>query len=571
MSDEANSAAAPGIVVVQIDGLGRDQLSRALKRGYMPFTRRLLRRRGYSLVGVRAGVPATTPAAQAELMYGVRGAVPGFRWYEKAGGQLRVMKNLEDIGAVRERLPEERGLFRGGAVYTAFFSGGAERAFFTPGQADPGYFAGPVKLWQVPFFLLRHFFSIARIVALSFYELWLELLDWIAALVRRGPRRDEGLFPLERVLGNAVLREVSAFGLVQEIAQGTPALFTNFVGYDIMGHHRGPRSLSASLALTAIDGKIRKIWRAARRAERRGVRSYDLYVFSDHGQTPAVPFERRAGRTLREAVLEHELAARVEEVGGAEYRQMIHTAAALGRLRQIERLLPWPLRPLAGMAARRIAARLEEAGRADAAAEAAELLVVPTGGLAHLYFLDRSARMELPEIEAGHPGLVKHLAGLRGVRAVVGRRGGAAVVCGADGELTVGEELTLSGTDPLEGVGHTEEIARDLAALTADERSGDLLVLAGKIGRRRLVRRGVIYANFLEELGGHGGAEPPEQNVFLICPEERAGLFAEGGRLAEVYSVLNRLRGSGAVKPQMDARPATAGKLRSGATPRQAD
>ncbi len=542
MNSADGTSGDTGIIVVQIDGLGRDQLSRALKRGYMPFTRRLLRRRGYSLVGLRAGVPATTPAAQAELMYGVRGAVPGFRWFEKSAGRLRVMKNLEDIGAVRERLPEERGLFRGGAVYTSFFSGGAERAFFTPGQADPGYFAGPVRLWQVPFFLLRHFFSIARIAALSVYELWLELLDWIVAVVRRRPRRDEGLFPLERVMGNAVLREASAFGLVQEIAQGTPALFTNFVGYDIMGHHRGPRSLSASLALTAIDGKIAGIWRAARRAERRGGRKYELYLFSDHGQTPAVPFERRAGRTLREAILEHELAARVEEIGGAEYRQMVHTAAALGRLRQIERLLPWPLRPLASAAARRIAARLESAGQSDAAAEAAELLVMPTGGLAHIYFLEQPGRMDLSEIEAEHPGLVACLAGLPGVRAVVGRREGVTVVRSASGELTVGEDLRLTGADPLEGVGPTEEVARDLAALTADERSGDLLVLAGKIGRRRLVRRGVIYANFLDELGGHGGAEPPEQNTFLICPEEQAPLFTEGGRLAEVYSALVRLR-----------------------------
>jgi hypothetical protein len=542
MSSPDGSSGEGGIVVVQIDGLGRDQLSRALKRGYMPFTRRLLRRRGYSLVGLRAGVPATTPAAQAELMYGVRGAVPGFRWFEKSAGRLRVMKNLEDIGAVRERLPEERGLFRGGAVYTAFFSGGAERAFFTPGQADPGYFAGPVRLSGVPFFLLRHFFSIARIAALSVYELWLELLDWIVAVVRRRPRRDEGLFPLERVMGNAVLREASAFGLVQEIAQGTPALFTNFVGYDIMGHHRGPRSLSASLALTAIDGKIAKIWRAARRAERRGGRKYELYLFSDHGQTPAVPFERRAGRTLREAILEHELAARVEEIGGAEYRQMVHTAAALGRLRQIERLLPWPLRPLARAAARRIAARLESAGQSDAAAEAAELLVVPTGGLAHIYFLAQPGRMELSEIEAQHPGLAAFLAGLPGVRAVVGRRGNVTVVRSASGELTVGEDLRLTGADPLEGVGPTEEVARDLAVLTADERSGDLLVLAGKIGRRRLVRRGVIYANFLEELGGHGGAEPPEQNTFLICPDDRAGLFTEGGRLSDVHAALSRLR-----------------------------
>jgi hypothetical protein len=545
MSDSDSPAgAAPGIIVVQIDGLGREQLTRALKRRYMPFTRRLLRKHGYALVPARAGVPATTPAAQAALMYGVEGAVPGFRWFEKATGKLRVMKNYEDIGSVRARLPEKHGLFRGGTVYTAFFSGGAERAYFTPGQPDPGAFAGPVKVSQVPLFVLRHLLPIGRILGLSVYELWLEFLDYVDSVVRRRPRRDEGLFPLERVVSNAVLREVSTIGMVEEIRRGTPALFANFVGFDVMGHHRGPRSLSASLALTAIDRKLRRIWRVAQRTEKKkGGRHYELYVLSDHGQTPAVPFERRAGRTLREAILEHELAARVEEVGSAEYRETVHTAAALGRLRQIQRLLPWPLRSLAGFAARRLESRLAGAGQAEAAVEAAELLVLPTGGLAHVYFLRRPGRLDLADIEELHPGLVRHLTQLPGVRAIVGRSGGNAVIRGEDGELVVGGDIRLAGSDPLAGVGPTERVARELAALAAHPQCGDLVVLAGRIGRRRLVRRGAIYANFLDELGAHGAAEPPEQDTFLLCPQERAGLFREGCRLADIYRGLKRVRG----------------------------
>ncbi len=544
MSDDASSAAAArGIIVIMIDGLGREPLTRALKRRYMPFTRRLLRKRGYALVPTRTGIPATTPAAQAELMYGVEDIVPGFRWYEKATGKLRVMNSLEDIGAVHSRLPEEAGLFRGGAVYTSFFSGGAERAYFVPGQRDPGAFGGPVKLGQVPLFILKHLFPIARVIGLSFYELWLELLDYIDALARRRPRRGEGLFPLERVLSNAVLREVSTAGIVEEIAKGIPALFANFVGFDVMGHHRGPRSLSASMTLTAIDRKIRKIWRAAERSAKRGGRRYELYILSDHGQTPAVPFERRAGRSLREAILEQELSARVETLGGVEYRETVHSAAVLGRLRQIQLLLPWPLRPMAGFVAGRIESRLKESGRGDMAAEATELLVLPTGGLAHIYFLDSPGSLDISDVEEMHPGLIRHITGLPGVRAVVGRSGSNAVIRGEDGELVIGGDIRLAGADPLAGVGPTEEVARQLAGLAGHPQCGDLMILAGKIGRRRVVRRGVIYANFLEELGGHGGVEPPEQNSFLICPQERAGLFREECSPADVYRGLRKVRG----------------------------
>src|SRR5512137_314775 len=105
MAGMSAAGASPGIIVVQIDGLGHDVLTRSLRRRVMPFTRKLLRRHGYAMIGARSCVPASTPAFQAGLMYGVAGALPGFRWFEKASGRVRVMKNLEDIGLVRARLP----------------------------------------------------------------------------------------------------------------------------------------------------------------------------------------------------------------------------------------------------------------------------------------------------------------------------------------------------------------------------------------------------------------------------------------------------------------------------------
>jgi hypothetical protein len=178
-------------MVIQLDGLGRDVLTRALRRRIMPFTRRLLRRHGYRLIPTRAGVPASTPAFQARLFYGVGSPLPGFRWMEKASGRVRVMKSYADINSVRERLPEGLGLMRGGAVYGAFFSGGAERAYFTPGQRSPGYLAGPLGMADLPRLMLANLRSTGRIVGLSLYELWLELLDWLSALWRGTPRRGE--------------------------------------------------------------------------------------------------------------------------------------------------------------------------------------------------------------------------------------------------------------------------------------------------------------------------------------------------------------------------------------------
>jgi hypothetical protein len=387
--------------------------------------------------------------------------------------------------------------------------------------------------------MLANLRSTARILGLSLYELWLELLDWLSALWRGTPRRGEGLFPLERVATNAVLREITVLGALNELRRGTPAVFINLMGFDVMAHHRGPRSFSAMLALKALDTKMRRLWRAARRAPR----PYEFYILSDHGQTPTVPFERAAGRSLREAIVEHELAAQVAEVGEARYRELVHSVSVLGHLRQLQALLPWPIGPLAGFLAHRIERRLPPAGSDEAAGCAADLVVLPTSGLTHVYFRQHPGRPDLEEIERHHPGLVAHLVGLPGVRAAVGKRGSGAEIIGKAGRLLVGEGVTVLGDDPLAGAGPPEAIARELAELIAQQESGDLVILAGKLERTRLLGRGPIYANFLDELGGHGGIEPPEQNTFLIAPAGRAGLFPEGCGPSELYRGLARVRG----------------------------
>ena len=58
---------APGLVLIQIDGLSHRQFGRALDNGKMPFLNRLLRREGYGLHTLYSGLPSSTPSVQAEL------------------------------------------------------------------------------------------------------------------------------------------------------------------------------------------------------------------------------------------------------------------------------------------------------------------------------------------------------------------------------------------------------------------------------------------------------------------------------------------------------------------------
>jgi len=58
-------------------------LEHAIARGRVPFLARLLRRRGYQMVPMCAGLPTSTPAFQLAAMYGVRPDIPGFHYHDK--------------------------------------------------------------------------------------------------------------------------------------------------------------------------------------------------------------------------------------------------------------------------------------------------------------------------------------------------------------------------------------------------------------------------------------------------------------------------------------------------------
>jgi len=79
-------APSPGrrrLLIVQIDGLSREVLERALKEGRMPFLRRLIERGGHRLHPMSVGLPTSTPAFQMAAMYGVSPDIPGFHYHDK--------------------------------------------------------------------------------------------------------------------------------------------------------------------------------------------------------------------------------------------------------------------------------------------------------------------------------------------------------------------------------------------------------------------------------------------------------------------------------------------------------
>src|SRR5438046_8347425 len=71
------------LVILHLDGVSANTLSKALDDGDMPFLRRLIDAEGYELHRYRCGLPSTTPFAQAGILYGDNSEIPCFRWWDR--------------------------------------------------------------------------------------------------------------------------------------------------------------------------------------------------------------------------------------------------------------------------------------------------------------------------------------------------------------------------------------------------------------------------------------------------------------------------------------------------------
>src|SRR5262245_54325853 len=122
----------PRFVVIQICGCSHEVLQAALARGRMPALARLLRHRALALHRIPVGLPTSTPAFQAGLMYGGPVDIPGFEFLDKRTGAYRWFPRPWDAAAVEaaHARPGE-GIVRGGRTYGCVFGGGADDTVLT--------------------------------------------------------------------------------------------------------------------------------------------------------------------------------------------------------------------------------------------------------------------------------------------------------------------------------------------------------------------------------------------------------------------------------------------------------
>jgi hypothetical protein len=531
------AAGQRGFVVIEIDGVGYRYLRQAIRAGTMPYLARLITTRRLRLVRWQCGLPSTTPASQAGILYGNNWDIPGFRWYDKRSGESIMCKLPGVVRAIQERVSEGRtGLLKGGSSYTNMFDGDARLALFTLSSMGRDRFFENVRGFG---FLVLFALSpgrVLRVIGLSFWT-WLAYVAKRAATwlqVRHPVSQFTFLGPLLEIANNVIFREVTTFSVMLDIYRAMPAIYASYTGYDEIAHHFGAGSPEALRALRNIDNQIRHIDRI-RQTYR--AREYDLYILSDHGMTPSVPFQAAFGQSLEQFVAEH--TGQQVDAGEGEDEGLREQRARflVDEIRGLEAQPRGPIPALLLQATRR---RLEEELLAEAMeaewdlSRRGEIAVRNSGPLSHIYFEVTPRQMDLGEIALLYPQLLPDLVAHPGVGLVAGREGERTVLTGKQGTLWIGPEgEQLEGEHPLAGYEDCQWAVGQVVRLVGFPRAGDLVLLGTWDGEQVI--------SFEYQIGTHGGLGGPQTRPFLAYPADVELCAADIKNAEEVYGQLQAL------------------------------
>ncbi len=506
-----------GYIVIQIDALAHEDLERALRRGYVPNLRRLLEREGWELRRFPAGLPSATPAAQAAIFYGTKDRIPAFRYYEKRDRRVIIGSQLASMQYIRDRLPAD-GILVGGSSYVNLYDGGADRAVFTLSGRERQPLFQKMGGLRLALLLALHPIRVLRMGFASIWEYLREERDRLVSHMQGRYTYWWWYLPLLHIGTNVVLRELQTLAVLLDIYTGVPAIYTTYNVYDEFAHHFGPSSRTALKSLRALDRRIGEILKMLRRSPGR---AYDLYILSDHGQTPSLPYRIEYGETLGDTIED-----------AVDYG--VHVLAETGDYAPPREAMDYLIRELEEVAAtsispaRQLGMRVSRwvrrhYGLFPLVAETVRvskdkpLVVTYSSSLAHVYWTEPDRPLQLDEIRADpeRRALYYFLVAHRGIGLVITRLQDGAHVESPEGSALVtpdGDIEVLKGVDPLRDYAPSPVERRAIAHLARLDNSGDLVLF----GAYDPVKDVCIC--FDDQVGAHGALGGRQFWPFIMVP-----------------------------------------------------
>ena len=371
------STDVPGIVYLEIDGLAKPVLQRAMRDGNAPNMARWARET-HRLAEWETDLSSQTGASQAGILLGSNEDISAFRWVEKETATTMACSAPPDCAELERRLGTGIGLLvDGGASRGNLLSGEAEDVILTVSRMDaekksnPGYRA----------FFANGDNAIRTLVLFG----WEVILEWTAAL--RAIRRDVqprghrgGIYPLMRGALCVFVRDLIVSGVLTDIMRGRPAIYATFSSYDEVAHHSGLERSDTLEALRKLDDHFGHIELASRFAPR----PYEIVVLSDHGQTQGATFKQRNGYGLDELVERSLAQGNVDGIaGGDEQGSMV------------------------GLAVGEATGKKQKKAKNDVSDR--DVVVMGSGNLGLIYLMEERRRLTMEEIDERHPQLLPAL------------------------------------------------------------------------------------------------------------------------------------------------------------------
>jgi uncharacterized membrane protein YvlD (DUF360 family) len=469
----------PGVVFVQLDGVAKMVLERALRSGDAPTLHRWLREGTHHLVGWTTGWSSQTGVSQCGILHGSTVDMPAFRWVDKETRRVIVSNHPASARAIEAAHSDGHGLLaHHGSSYANLFSGDAERAVLTmsgagrrkEGRLGAGYFGYFSRPQQAVRTLLAVVSEIARERRAA------------GTQRRRGvePRVHRGWsYSLLRAFTTIISRDVSVEGVINDMCEGRAAIYVDFLGYDEVSHHSGPERVDALAVLRDLDHQIARIERTIRWTPR----PYRIVVLSDHGQTQGATFEQRCGETLADVVARLCGAATSGDDDAENGRTESTAWLRHARHDQSDPDVAPPDQPV----------------------------VLGSGSLGLISLPGEARRLTKEEIDARYPALLPGLVAHPEIGFVLVATSAGSLVFGPHGQrdLATGEVV---GEDPLAVFG--PRAVEQVSIVDGYSTVADVMI------NGRFDPELDEVAAFEEQVGSHGGLGGPQTHPFLLYPAD---------------------------------------------------
>jgi len=472
----------PGILFLEIDGLARPVLQRAIRDGNAPQMASWIERDTHRLDEWEPDLSSQTGASQAGILLGSNEDVPAFRWVEKGTGKVMTCSSPDDCAEIERRLASGNGLLtHNGASRGNLFSGEADAMILTVSRmsaekkANPGYRA-----------FLANGFNVTRLLVLFFWEAMLEKLSAIRQRRRKvWPRGYRGgRYPFLRAALCVGVRDLIVFGVLTDMMRGRPAVYATFSSYDEVAHHSGLERPDTLEALRKLDQQFGRIERARRFAPR----PYEIVVLSDHGQTQGATFKQRNGYDLHEFVERSIASGKVARLGtgdenDAAVGHAVHEATGRGQGGD---------------------------GEGTQGISEESVIVLASGNLGLIYLMDTPRRLSQEEIDERHPRLLHALRNHPHIGFLLVRSDARGpVVLGAHGTRYLVDD-SVEGDDPL--APFPPSAASHLRRTDGFEHVADIMVNSFYDAD---VEQGCAFEELISFHGGLGG---PQSQPFILHP-----------------------------------------------------